>query len=204
MKYMFLLIITVLAMIGCSPKQLPVWAPGSVRAPSILMHGDPAFTEKERYIIDSAAEMWRIQTSGLADIQVVYDYDEIKHSKEARIRKIQSDSLEAFEQDCYSNPICAPIVLAWVSPSGGLHNPWHEPVDMVFMPERSNGQEMAMQVIVHEFGHVLGMPHSNCVQALLYPVVIEDRKHACLRQPDLSLFCTVNNCSGYQMKPCEG
>lgn len=206
MKRILALLVLALTLISlaCAPKrQLPAWSPSPTKTPSITLHADPLFTDEERSVLDTSASIWRIQTSGLADIKIVYDYDPDKHEKEAKIRRVLTDSLEAFENDCDADELCRPVVLAWVAPSGGIHNPWGDPVDMVYIPERSMGRMYALQTIVHEFGHVLGMPHSNCVQSILYPRIISERKHACLRMPDLSLFCSVNKCDGFEMRPCE-
>lgn len=205
-KFLFNLLIT-LFMAGCAaevelnfPKPL---------APKVVMHGDERFTPDERKQIETAAEVWRQQTSGLANIAIVWDWSnsKIPKSEENHIERLTSGDLEVVMEDCAISeandlPPCTPTVLAWVDKPGGIHNPDHEPVNMAFIPDRYPAADYFISVALHEFGHLLGMPHSNVVQAVMYPTQGKTAK-TCLKPSDLATFCQVNVCDGRKMIPCE-
>jgi hypothetical protein len=172
------------------------------------MHGDKSFTESERNQIETAAGVWREQTSGQANIRIVWDWskDTTIPKEEHKIEKLTSLDLEVILTDCYLSeqmdvPPCSPMVLAWVEQSGGIHNPEHEPVMLKFIPDRYKSGESFVSVAIHEFGHVLGLPHQNVPQAVMYPS--QNAVKTCLKPSDLASFCQVNECDGRKMYPCE-
>lgn len=192
---------------------VPAEYPAPIK-PTVLMHGDTSFTPTERQYITESANIWRKQTDGLADIQIVWDLDMsdyssvVKHALDNNIVRLATDDPDVVAQDCemaeaagYPEGVCPPALLAFVSPSGGIHHPRHYPVNMYLIPERYENKGHFVSVSIHEMGHVFGMPHSPSPQAVMYPS--NNAAKACLKQPDLVSFCTVNVCEGHTMHPCE-
>lgn len=178
-------------------------------SPEVVFHGDTTFTADERRNIEESANIWREQTSGLANIRVVWDWSKNTQlpNNDNHIERLDQYDLEVIMEDCEISEAnglkpCTPSVLAWVSPSGGIHNPDHDPVMVKFIPERYQGYDDYFQsVAIHEFGHVLGLPHLAIPQAVMYPS--QNAVKTCLKQPDLAMFCQTNVCDKREMKPCE-
>jgi hypothetical protein len=181
-------------------------------APKIVMHGDTSFTSEERKFIEESAMVWYKQTDGVASIGFVWDYtpgnakSEVEHVLDHRVIRHSSDEPEIVEEDCeisemagYPKGICVPMLLAWVSPAGGLHK--SDSVTLNFIPERYESKERWISVSIHEMGHVFGLPHSNFSQAVMWPS--NDPNKTCLKQPDLVAFCAANDCGEHKMHPCE-
>lgn len=168
------------------------------------LHMDADFNDFERSVIADAVKIWKIQTGGLADISVVYDLDfnsilniqEHTEKDHHTVVKLEAwmPQVQAMDGDGK--------VLGWMGPTGGIHNPWHKPIHGAFVPERWTDREYSLQVVIHEFGHVLGVPHSPAVQGIMYPHIVSGRK-ACLKTSDLAAFCQVNTCGTAKMVPCE-
>jgi len=200
---------------GCgSEVLLPRLLPGEspTAPPEMVFHADIDFTSSERLDLERAAYIWNKQTSGLAKITFVYDLELtsvsniVDHQLEHQLMRATNDLDIVAEED----EDCAPddpstlwnehhCVLAWMT-SGGIHNPWHHPVRGVFNVDRMEG--VSVQVMLHEFGHALGLAHLEQVQAIMYPNVSRDRT-VCLKKPDLVAFCGVNECGTHKMLPCE-
>jgi predicted Zn-dependent protease len=98
------------------------------------------------------------------------------------------------------------MVLAWVGPEDaggiGMHNLEKEPVTLNLIPTRYESDERWQSVLLHEAGHVFGMAHNTKDRhAVMWPS--NDTRKTCLKQPDLTSFCSVNVCDGRKMFPCE-
>ncbi len=201
---------------GCMPKvTLGNLLPGSPGATEpipakITIHADVDFVPSERAWFSTAANTWRLQTGGLAQVTMVYDLDFTstsnlrKHVDDGDNLMLRADSFMEIVQkmdleDCPPDKAC---VLAWVNPSGGIHNPWHKPVNSVFIPDRYPDAKYATLVILHEMGHMLGLPHLNQVQSIMYPSIVPQRT-ACLKKADLNAFCDANECGTTILHPCE-
>ncbi len=176
---------------------------------TVTVHADTDFTQEERADMLLAANIWRWQTSGLADINVVFDLDfssiqslgELLASDEVLVVRAEEGSSSVLAADASSN--CEGCVLGWMT-SGGIHAPkLLHPIQGAFIVSRMNQVEgRQLKVMLHEFGHLLGLPHSPSVQGIMYPASITDTTN-CLKKSDLALFCTVNECSGALLYPCE-
>ena len=208
-------------LIGCSgPKAQPAPTPADTvakesesiqptKAASVVFHGDVDFTTQEREAIWLSAEMWSIQTSGLAQIRVVFDAElespewTKAHANDNLLGRFTSDMriVRKHDEDPKNQ---GGRLMGQVSPAGGIHNPWKAPLRMFLVMDTidDNGPEALVSTTIHEFGHVLGVPHVQAVQAVMYPVNIT-HKHQCLKQPDLTAFCGVNDCGTKKMHPCE-
>lgn len=170
----------------------------------VLFHADTSFTPSERESLALAAEMWRIQTDGLADIHLLFqvncnDDQSLELHKEANLLcRFESTEDYIVEHDAQGQG----DLLGQVAPSGGIHNPWRKPLRMLLVVDRLDTRDRFASVAIHEFGHVLGLPHTSAVQAVMFPMYIK-HEHSCLKQPDLQAFCQVNDCGTHKMHPCE-
>ena len=86
--------------------------------------------------------------------------------------------------------------------SGGIHNPAGSRVIGGFVADRISSLGVRTQVMIHEFGHALGLPHVGARQAMMYPSA-DPHRTDCLKKPDLVAICDVNECGKYKMIPCE-
>lgn len=211
LRALFSLAFTVAVLVaGCTAElpDVPAMISGQriPAVPSVTLHADTAFTPTERGLITTASALWSVQTSGLAKIQVVYDLDfdsvssitEHATNGHNMMKRMTSDMPEVQGEDEPNAKL-----LGEVMPSGGVHNPWHLPLRVIFVADRLEGDpQFYLQVILHEFGHVLGLPHSPVISAIMYPSAIRE-KTACLKVNDLASFCNVNVCGTHRMIPCE-
>lgn len=173
--------------------------------PHIVFHMDTAFTECERADADLAAKIWNAQTEGVAQISLVYDLDldspvvlqELRHKNIVIRYESDMNAVRAADE----NSKCDGCVLGWMT-SGGVHNTKHTEVWGGFVADRMMEDNMRLQVMLHEFGHALGLPHVSSRQAIMYPNADASRT-SCLKQPDLVAFCSVNDCGTHKMHPCE-
>ncbi len=175
------------------------------KAPTVVLHVDTDFTSEERAEMEDAAAIWYVQTSHLAVIALVYDLD---FSDMANLKAhVDADDnlvarMESWMRAVQEGDQPHAMVLGWVSPGGGIHNPEHAPTHVAFVTDRFLDRDMALQVITHEFGHVLGLPHVASRQSIMYPSINRGRK-VCLKKADLTAFCEVNECGTVRMLPCE-
>jgi hypothetical protein len=178
--------------------------PEPTKGPVVHIHGDVDFTAQERMEVELAAEMWNLQTSGLA--VATFDWD-LDFSDEDNVQthkdeghhvliRMSSTMSEVGRIDAKDDQ----TTIAWVSPSGGIHNPWRVPVVIKFVIDRMNGK--FFQVTLHELGHVFGVPHVTTVSGLMFPAYIH-HSHKCMKKADLSAFCAVNECGDAKLFPCE-
>jgi hypothetical protein len=206
LRYATILLLASLAAVlsqGCTmPIEDPALGPPRPVEPHIEFHGDVEFTMEERWSIQKAASTWAIQTSGMAQITIIWDLDfsdteglgEHQDAGHSVILRLTSDTTDEDEG-----------VLAYAG-SGGVHNPWGKPVLVALIVDRMDICDILVEncftnTIIHEFGHALGIPHVGTPAAIMYPSQLS-RPHTCLTQPDLSAFCEVNVCTR-PVYPCE-
>lgn len=177
---------------------LPLPGVRNPHPPSVTLHMDVDFTPQERFAATMAGDIWAVQTSGQARLSFTWDVNTDDHAAMTDhlylghnlVFRVTSSSVAAQLQDFAHG--CIGCVLGWMT-DGGIHNVTHQPVQGAFVMDRIQPDDR-IQVFMHEFGHVLGIPHSTSPQAIMYPTVWPGRT-PCLRQPDLVGFCTVNECS---------
>jgi hypothetical protein len=180
----------------CGPARYPDGASGTKPA-TIHWHVDTDFTAEERANLKFAVDAWKDQTQGLALMTLTYDLD---------FESVQS--LQAHEHDYLiikgeGTRICdEPGLLGMAPPWGGIHSPTKEPTRLILCTASFDSPNTWRQVAIHEMGHSLGLSHVPSPQALMYPNLIRGRS-ACLKQPDLSEFCRVNDCRGKALHGCE-
>lgn len=201
------LALSILAFCCGKPPALPDG--GQPEKPAVIeFHGDTEFTSSERDLITQSAMTWAIQTNNQAKITIRWDLDFMDLSdsmntiiKEGNILvKLTSDMPSVKAADCEADMFCRPTILGWTT-SGGIHSPDAKRVQLALISDRFDSDNMYKQVVIHEMGHALGLPHVGSRQALMYPSIVRGRK-ACLKQPDLQAFCSVNQCTK-PVYPCE-
>lgn len=205
---------------GCTTESSPVHSDELVaevayfRAPGppvATLHADTSFTAAERVDLDAAAALWGVQTSGLAVIRIVYDLDflsvtGLKAHVDAghhTIRRMQEWMPLVKAMDDGDDG----ATLAQVVPAGGIRNPWRKPISVYFVMDRMGGEQYPergnfRQTALHEFGHVLGVPHQEARYAIMYKHTIA-AEQVCLKKPDLAGFCATTECGTYKTYPCD-
>ena len=209
MRYVYALFVLVM-LFGCHKQAksvsevLPHELPTS--EPTVVLHMDTEFDAGERGSIQFAADTWRKQTSGAADIQLVWDADfsdlmglgALMESNSHIVVRRTSD-MEIVQAEDEDNG-CKGCVLGWMN-AGGIHGPGHEAIHGAFVVDRMTTGDLAA-VALHEFGHVLGLSHVPEVQAVMFFAHIPGTS-LCLKKRDLVEFCSVNECGEHRMLPCE-
>ncbi len=211
LSYLFAVIVFLLAGCGIRPAD----------DPTLLMHGDVQYNTNERDCIEKASAQWAEQTSGVAVIDVVWDYNSLDpqnmrhHAKDHRIVRWTSKTQLVVEEEkeqteaCMdetgqTEEQCSYTLLGQVSPGSGIHNaPIHIPVEMRLVADRLTDPLTCKNTALHEFGHVLGLPHITSNKAsIMYPSINPQMK-GCLSYEDLMMFCFKNDCGQMEMKPCQ-
>lgn len=205
----FAVLALIIFLTGCARFDIKSLSPtfSDPKAPKVVLHMDTAFTAEERLDANRAADMWRAQTSGVADIKLVYDLDfddligmhKLIDEKASLVVRYESGMVAVERADEESD--CDGCVLGWMT-AGGVHNPRQTPLMGAFVADRITKPGIRAQVMLHEFGHALGLPHVASRQSIMYPAAVPGVA-ACLKQADLSAFCEVNVCNGAVMHPCE-
>ncbi len=181
--------------------------------PTIKYHADVNFSEPERMCLKGAADQWRTQTQGLADMEYVYDYDSkstrsvVEHQLHHRLGRWTSDmtlvkEIEAYDEKEANLPPDSIHLLGIMRTKDGIHNDFGKPVEVDLVADLLTDPRRCQQVAMHEFGHAFGMFHdTSWPPPVMYPHSIQGMS-ACLKKADLVQFCALNNCGSVEMKPC--
>lgn len=177
------------------------------KVPMVILHGDEQYTIAQRKCMEDSADVWRNQTSGVADIQIVWDYNSAipasiaTHKDHNKI--VWADSKTPIIVEMESDYEPGQRLLGLVMPSGGIHNRAKDPVEVRLIMDRMDDQRVCRLTAIHELGHLLGTPHiSRNRENIMYPSIMSTRT-VCLKPDDLLGFCFVNDCGSVKMKPCS-
>lgn len=181
---------------------------GPAREPTLRMHVDTSFSKDEVKCIEDAADLWRTQTHGLADPELVYDYD-TKNPLEVARRRLsnrlvrwtsENPVLVEYEKELSEEAGYEVTILGQVN-GKGIKDPLHNPIEMRLVADRIPDHHKCVLTAVHEFGHVFGLPHATRRTDIMYPSV-DVRRTACLKNDDLLMFCFLNDCGNVKVDPC--
>lgn len=190
MKKLFCTALLFLA--GCAVTPGPM-APGHY-----TLHGDVQFTQAARECIQDAVDQWDAQTDGLADVNLVWDYDStdmdsiLEHMGNHRIQvwDFHSDSLAAADARDGTHRLAqaegefakGPVTIGVV-------------VGRIWPPSK------CQQVVMHELGHAWGLDHTASVDDVMFHDVYQ--RENCLSKGDLLEFCKTNDCGSVVPKGCR-
>ena len=206
MRAFLIFVLSLLIAVGCSANHGTGLWPGDVplAPPHAILHMDVDFTPEERADQAWAVKMWNKQTNGQATIELVYDFNTQSVSNLVEHDTLGHNYIIRLESDM-AGAADHPERLGWMT-SGGIYNVWKVPVSGAFVVDRMASHpaeyQVAKKTYLHEFGHVLGLPHDTAQQAIMFPSVTAHTS-ACLKKADLDLFCHVNVCDGRPIYPCE-
>lgn len=163
------------------------------------VHADTAFGGIERTGIQIAADAWRTQTAGLVDIEVTFDgkLDGIP------LLRADTNSPLILEWDAQTGCLAGagPCIMGQINTLGGIHNP-HPDGGRVFLVlvdrASSYGLNAFARIVMHEFGHLLGLTHVPDPYAVMSAASDARFEGVELTTPDFSEFCRVNDCGGFR------
>ena len=198
------------------PVETLVADPAPAEPTVVVMHADTEFTQLERSYIATATGLWNDQTSGMADIRVVYDVDfynmeslratafahQLMRAESWMELVVGQDAKVCAELGGQPGSANCPAVLGEINTFGGIHATDH--VKMFLVVDRiSKSPNKFISVAAHEFGHVLGLAHTDDEKAIMYGINNGIPKKVCLHASDLLAFCTMNECGTAKLYPCK-
>lgn len=212
-----LILASVLTLAGCIAQ--PVRYP--TNTPKVVFHADERFSQQTKDCIVYGAAKWSEQTSGVAEAEVRFDYDgsnflsQAEHVFNSKIElwsRFEDRTATADAENkakCVASGKdpndCSGTILGRVEPSGGVKGSLSGQTTVVLVEDRFDNEHTCRLVVLHELGHVFGTPHLTNPAAIMYPQIRRENTE-CLKELDLTAFCTVNYsfCTHDKtMKPCE-
>lgn len=167
MKYLGILLLSVLTFVACSNSLTPpdAGAPSCVREVRQVFHADVDFAPLERQAILEAAAQWASFSSGHVKQEVRFDlsFEDLLslewflHSGDAVLVRLDASDESVQEADATLCPNGKPTcqVLAWTSDT---------PLRIFAVPSRVSSADEFRGVIQHEFGHAAGLRWPGCTE----------------------------------------
>jgi hypothetical protein len=187
MKYV-VAFLAALAVLCCSPRTAPRAAyTGQPTVAAILLHGDLDFLPAERAAIERATERLAYATAGAVKVRVVWDLDyrTLQGSETNLLLRVESHYPFVLEIDENGTML-------------GVTAPKAQSVFIVADRVEELKSDLTA-VALHEFGHLLGVPHLDVRGALMRPVYAGV---LCLSRTDLAAVCQIHRCDTDRTNPC--
>lgn len=149
---------------------------------------DSRFTSKELSLIIKAADEWFIKTKGKAQFELVFNFDVSKYSNFDKNGNILV-MVKASKDDEYIKNIDKNqnTILGFYDARGDV--PF---ISIVADRMKFASDEYYYGVVIHEFGHSLGIRHNNIEGTVMFPTMDKSSSH--LQQADIDQFCDRYNC----------
>jgi predicted Zn-dependent protease len=166
MRYTAILFAFVVSCLSCAPLQHQIQYtkhPGPVMTmvQHVPIYIDEKFSAHQRAEIHAAIDDWNFALNGYTDLIVVDDsYDMGIAAAEKVIRTHEGIIILAVGTDSPMVEEMGDGVLAWVNEIDG--NLMHVVYDRI-------GTRNMRAIMVHEFGHALGLPHIYVKNTVMYP-----------------------------------
>lgn len=181
-----------------TPLPPETFAPETV---TLTVHIDKSMTQEQKDSVRSAIQEWQIAVRSIVTSNIVEDWS----NEEEMI----GPTIENDEMICTRD-----VYVAGLKNSHSLVQIIDEKVDtktgqvlgytnskcgskwIALFVDRSEKQKFRT-VMLHEFGHLIGMQHLPIVGTIMYPSV--DKGTNCITQIDLAQFCSMWKCRPEQM-----
>lgn len=168
----------------------------------LVVHGDMAFSKKDRLAVEESCREWSRATSGQAKITMAWDLDS-KNPASPRIHQHHHILLKISQDDPfigYLDETTNSYHLGFTSPPGGIYGEGPFGVKVVVIRDRIEDQDMLSLITLHEFGHLLGAHHVRCDEKCVMSAGYREMP-PCLTKHDTDEFCKANSCDR-PMSPC--
>lgn len=193
--------------LACSNTHVPVMLKRpQVSQPLVtkLYHADRRFTENEQSYILSAVDNINVQSSGVINVDVVFDLDwdvtaPTTRSHDDLIVKMLHDSTAVTKQD--KDLPDGNVVLGWCDVK------WTDPTyptRVYIVADRINTSGKFSHVVMHEMLHSLRLQHIRGEKvSILYWQTLGDFPPICLSYFDAEELCRVYHCKLEEISYCE-
>jgi hypothetical protein len=190
--------------VGCS------WTPHEPTQHALLkthhvlrLHGDDTFTGPEREMVQEAADDVFIQTSGLLQVIVNFDFDFDRLGLDAWLTR--TNLLVRTPKDAsyvVSRERTGKVMLGMVVGVNLQDYDQTAPMQVHLIADRLTDRKVFIQVAEHEFYHAFGLNHVKDPHSVLYPEVFLQAPRTCISEADAAEICRVYGCWTGDLNTC--
>lgn len=152
---------------------------------------DPEFTDEEVHVIQSGIYQWEESGRGLVDVEFVPMKERLAENLigERLGPRDRCVDLIVINKDLAISTPGLPTGVAAVARRQKcfISSVW------LFMDMLRTNEELKA-VAAHEFGHAIGMDHTDWRGSIMYPTFSRDRVPQCITKPDMEEFCDKVGC----------